>query len=226
VEKITIVLAEDYAIIREGTRRLLEQYPDLEVVGEAQDGQESLELIRRYQPDIAILDIRMPKLNGIDVVREIKKHSPRTRALMLTAHDDDVYIMALMKAGASGYLLKTAHEKELVDSIRMIHAGEPVLDPGIAMKVARLWAQRSREESPPGSTQPLSLRELEVLELAAAGSRNKVIAEKLNISVHTVEGHFNVIFSKLGVSSRTEAVMQAIARHLISLEEKQHEGQA
>lgn len=214
--KIRIILAEDYAIIRDGTRRILERYPDMEVVGEATEGEQALEIIKELQPDIAVLDIRMPKLNGIEVVREMKKYSPKTKALMLTAYDDDVYILALMKAGALGYILKTAHEKELVDSIRNVYSGEPVLDPGIAMKVARLWAQRSPEEAS-GSIHQLSRRELEVLELAAKGFRNKVIAEKLNISFHTVEGHFNVIFSKLGVSSRTEAVIEALARHLISL---------
>jgi len=219
MEKIRIILAEDYAIIREGTRRILEQHPDLEVVGEAEEGEQALEMIRQLKPDIAILDIRMPKLNGIEVVREMKKYSPETKALMLTAYDDDVYILALMKAGASGYILKTAHEKELVDSIRSVCAGEPVLDPGIAQKVARLWAQRSLSDTQ-GLVEPLSPRELEVLELAAKGFRNKAIAEKLNISFHTVEGHFNVIFSKLGVSSRTEAVIQALARHLISLEDQ------
>lgn len=216
---IRIILAEDYAIIREGTRRLLEQYPDIEVVGEAEDGQQALEVIERFQPDIAVLDIRMPKINGIDVVSEMKKLSPKTRALMLTAYDDDVYIMALMKAGASGYILKTAHEKELVDAIRSVFSGDPVLDPGIAMKVARLWAQRSSSEAS-GSVDQLSPRELEVLGLAAKGMRNKAIAEKLSISYHTVEGHFNIIFSKLGVSSRTEAVIQGLARHLISMEEE------
>jgi DNA-binding NarL/FixJ family response regulator len=217
MNKIRVVLAEDYAIIREGTLRILEQYPDLEVIGEAGDGQQALELIERLKPDIAILDIRMPKLNGIEVVREMKKRNLSTKALMLTAYDDDVYILALMKAGASGYILKTAHEKELVDSIRNIYAGESVLDPEIARKIARLWAQRSQPDTA-GSVDQLSPRELDVLELAARGFRNKVIAEKLNISFHTVEGHFNVIFGKLGVSSRTEAVIQALARHLISLD--------
>src|SRR5665647_2711407 len=118
METIKVVLAEDHALMRAGTRHILEQYPDFQVVGEAEDGQQAVELIKNLKPDIAILDIRMPKLNGIEVVRYVKSLSPNTKTLMLTAYDDDEYILALMEAVASGYLLKTAHEKELVDSVR------------------------------------------------------------------------------------------------------------
>lgn len=213
MEPIKIVLAEDHSLMREGTRHILEQYPDLKVVGEANDGVEALELVKRLQPDVAILDIRMPKLNGIEVVRLMKDCCPSTRSLMLTAYDDDDYILAAMEAGASGYLLKTAQARELVESIRTIHLGESVLHPAIAAKVARLWTSAER-----GSAEQLSPRELEVLELAAKGLRNKAIAEALNISVRTVEGHFNSIFIKLGVSSRIEAVLYAASRHLVALE--------
>lgn len=217
MEPIRIVLAEDHALMREGTRRILEQYPDLKVVGEAEDGEQALELIERLQPDIAILDIRMPQLNGVDVVRRMKSCCPATKALMLTAYDDDDYILALMEAGASGYLLKTARTKELVESVHSVFLGEPVLHPTIAMKVARLWAQR-RIPAKKESAEQLSPREQEILELAAAGLRNKAIAEKLNISVRTVEGHFNSIFLKLNVASRIEAVLYAISRGLVRID--------
>jgi DNA-binding NarL/FixJ family response regulator len=219
METIKIVLAEDHALMRAGTRHILEQYPDLEVVGEAEDGQQAVELIKNLKPDIAILDIRMPKLNGIEVVRQGKSLSPNTKTLMLTAYDDDEYILALMEAGASGYLLKTAHEKELIDSVRGVHSGEPVLDPAIAMKIARLWAQRGTATQQ-GSSEQLSAREIEVLELASRGLRNKAIAEKLGISTRTVEGHFNGIFAKLGVSSRMAAILEAISRRLVTLSEE------
>ena len=219
METIRIVLAEDHALVREGTHRILEQYSDLTVIGEAADGEEALELITRLKPDVAILDIRMPKLNGIEVVRQMKEHSPNTKTLMLTAYDDDDYILALMEAGASGYLLKTAHASELVNAVRSVHLGEPVLHPAIAVKVARLWAHR-RISVGQQVTEQLSLREREILELAAKGLRNKAIADKLNISVRTVEGHFNRIFAKLGISSRTEAVLYAISRHFVTLEEE------
>lgn len=219
METIRIVLAEDHALVREGTHRILEQYSDLTVVGEAADGEEALELIARLKPDVAILDIRMPKLNGIEVVRQMKEHSLNTKTLMLTAYDDDDYILALMEAGASGYLLKTAHASELINAVRSVHLGEPVLHPAIAVKVARLWAHR-RISVGQQATEQLSLREREILELAAKGLRNKAIADKLNISVRTVEGHFNRIFAKLGISSRTEAVLYAISRHFVTLEEE------
>jgi DNA-binding NarL/FixJ family response regulator len=219
METIKIVLAEDHALMRAGTRHILEQYPDFQVVGEAEDGQQAVELIKNLKPDIAILDIRMPKLNGIEVVRYVKSLSPNTKTLMLTAYDDDEYILALMEAGASGYLLKTAHEKELVDSVRGVYLGEPVLHPAIAMKIARLWAQRGTAPQPV-LTEQLSARETEVLELAARGLRNKAIAEKLGISTRTVEGHFNGIFTKLGVSSRLAAILEAMSRHLVTINEE------
>ena len=215
MENIKIILAEDHALMRAGTLHILEKYPDFQVIGEAEDGQQAVDLITNLKPDIAILDIRMPKLNGIEVVRQVKSLSPNTKTLMLTAYDDDEYILALMEAGASGFLLKTAHEKDLVDSVRGVYSGDPVLDPAIAMKIARIWAQRG-PPVPTQSGEQLSSRELEVLELAAKGLRNKAIAEKLGISIRTVEGHFNGIFGKLGVSSRLAAILEGMSRHLVS----------
>ncbi len=217
MDAIRIILAEDHTLMREGTRRILEQYPDLRVIGEAQDGEQALEMIKRLKPDVAILDIRMPKLNGIEVVRRMKDCCPDTKSLMLTAYEDDDYILALMEAGAAGYLLKTAQAKELVESVRSIHLGEPVLHPAIAVKVARLWAQGS-SSAQKWPAEQLSPRELDVLRLAAKGLRNKVIADALNISVRTVEGHFNSIYAKLNVTSRMEAVLYALSRYLVSLD--------
>lgn len=218
-QPIRIVLAEDHSLVREGTRHILEQHPDLKVVGEAEDGEQALELVERLKPDVAILDIRMPKLSGIEVVRRMKQHAPNTRALMLTAFDDDDYILALMESGAAGYLLKTARATELVEAVRGVHQGESVLHPLIAAKIARLWS-RQRESPEQKAPEQLTQRERGVLELAAKGLRNKAIAEKLNISVRTVEGHFNSILSKLGVSSRLEAVLYAASHQWVDLEEK------
>ena len=209
---IRVVLAEDHALMRAGTRQILQQYPDFQIVGEAEDGQQALELIKNLRPDVAVLDICMPKLNGIEVVRQMKALSPGTKALMLTAYDDDEYVMALMEAGACGYLLKTARGKELVDSMRRIYSGEPVLHPTIAMKIARLWAKRGTAAQGEFAEQ-LSPRELEILKLAAKGLRNKAIADKLGINHRTVEGHFTSIFTKLGLSSRVEAVLESLSRH-------------
>lgn len=216
MKTIRVVLAEDHALMREGTRSILEQHSDLRVVGEAEDGQQALDLIKRLQPDVIVLDIRMPKLNGIEVVRRMNECCPNTKALMLTAYDDDDYVLTLMEAGASGYLLKTTQPAELVESIRIIHSGEPVLHPVIAAKIARLWAQHMTSTKK-GLGEQLSPRELEVLRLAAKGLRNKTISNSLGISVRTVEGHFNNIFAKLGVSSRIEAILYAVSRHLVIL---------
>jgi DNA-binding NarL/FixJ family response regulator len=217
MKTISIVLAEDHALMREGTRRILEQEPDLKVVSEADDGEQALELLCRFRPDIAILDIHMPKLSGIEIVRRMKDCYPTTKALMLTAYDDDEYILSLMRAGAHGYLLKTAQPSELVEAVRSIHSGETILHPAIAVKVARFWEQSqiSAEQRP---TQNLSTREIEVLEFATKGLRNKEIANKLYISVRTVEGHFSSIFTKLGVASRMEAVLYAISQGVVNFE--------
>ena len=219
MEPIRIVLADDHWLMRDETRRILEQYPDLRVVGEAEDGQQALEQIEHLQPDIAILDIRMPKLSGIEVVRKMKERSPATKALILTAYDDDEYILALMEAGALGYLLKTTRANELIDAVQRVHLGEAVLHPAIAVKVARLW-RRQQDATGREPSEQLSPRELEVMQLAAKGLRNKAIADKLNISGRTVEGHFNSIFAKFGVSSRIEAVLYALSRHVVTLEEE------
>lgn len=219
MEPIRIVLAEDHALVREGTRHILEAESDLTVVAEAGDGQEALDLIERLQPDVAVLDIRMPRVSGIEVVRRIAKSSPNTKALILTAYDDDDYILALMDVGAIGYLLKTARATELVEAIHSVNRGEPVLHPVIAAKVAQLWARR-RMDVETHHSEELSPREREVLTLAAKGLRNKVIADQLTISVRTVEGHFNNILAKLGVSSRIEAILHAASRHWVVLDEE------
>lgn len=216
MDTIRIVLADDHVLVRDGTRRILEEHPDLVVVGEAGDGFEALELVRRLKPDVAVLDIRLPRLTGIDVVRRMGADSPRTRALMLTAYDDDEYILALLESGALGYLLKTARPVELVEAVRAVYANEPVLHPAIAVKVSRIWGRRSGASLDVSA--PLTARELEVLALAARGMRNKEIADRLVISVRTVEGHLNGIFDKMGVSSRTEAVLGAVSRGWVKVD--------
>ena len=217
MKPIRIVLADDHLLMLTGTRHILEQCPDMTVVGNAEDGHQALVLIERFQPDVAILDIRMPRLNGIEVIRRMKELSSGTKALILTAYDDDEYILALMEAGALGYLLKTTRPSELIDAVQRVHLGESVLHPAIAMKVARLWA-RMKNTPEQDLFEQLSPREHEVLQMAAEGFRNKVIADKLCISFRTVEGHFRSIFSKMGVSSRLEAVLYAISKHIVTLE--------
>jgi DNA-binding NarL/FixJ family response regulator len=215
VDTIRIVLADDHALVRQGTRRMLEEHAELRVVGEAGDGVEALDMVERLKPDVLILDVRMPKLSGVEVVRRLRGRSVPTRVLVLSAYDDDEYIVTLMKAGASGYLLKTAPVEELVEAIRSIYQGESVLHPAIAAKVARLWGQYSQKVGRELDKE-LSDRELEVLSLAARGLRNKDIASRLNISVRTVEGHVNAILARLGVESRVEAILYAVSRGWVS----------
>ena len=216
---IRVILGEDHSLVREGTRRVLEQFPDMEVVGEAGAGDEVLALAERLRPDVAILDIRMPGLSGIEVTRRLPQVAPECKALLLTAYDDDDYILAAMEAGASGFLLKTVRSEDLIDAVRTVHSGEPVLQPAIAARIARLWAKR-RSDVEKDRPEDLSPREREVLVLAARGLRNREIAEELSISVRTVEGHFNSILGKLGVSSRVGAVLYAASKRWVVLDEE------
>jgi len=217
MKQIRIVLADDHWLMRDEMRRILEQQPDLKIIGEAENGKQALDLVLELQPDIVILDIRMPELNGIEVVRRMRERVLDVKALMLTAYDDDDYITALMEAGAQGYLLKTAKADELIDAVRRVSSGETVLHPPIAAKMVRLWT-KDREST--GVTEQLSTRELEVIQLAARGLRNRAIADKLHISNRTVEGHLNSIFGKLGVTSRVEAVLYALSQHLVTPDEE------
>ena len=220
LDQITIILAEDHALMREGTRRLLEQYPEFKVVGEAEDGQQALEMIESLNPDLAILDIRMPKINGIEVVRGMKHCCTSTKALMLTAYDDDDYVTAMLEAGASGYLLKTTSVKELAEAVRMVYVGQFALHADIARKIAHLWTQKWPRPNP---GEQLSTRELQVLELAAKGLRNKEIAVRLGINYRTVDGYFRGILAKLGVSSRVKAVLMGLSRHLITPDKEEQQ---
>lgn len=213
---ISIIIADDHALVREGTRRLLEAESGLVVVAEAGDGAAAVAEVERLKPDVAIMDIAMPGLNGIEATRQIKARQPQVAVLALTAHDDDQYILKLLDAGAAGFLLKDARGRELADAVRAVHRGETILSPAIAARAARLAAERrAQTESRP----PLSDREMEVLREAARGLPNKDIARRLNLSVRTVHTHLGNIFSKLGVGSRTEAVLLALRSGWISLED-------
>lgn len=216
--KIKVLLAEDHVVVREGTRELVQHEPDMEVVGEASDGEEAVQLAGKLRPDVVIMDIAMPKLNGIEATKQIKERYPATAVLILTAYDDDQYVFALLEAGAAGYLLKNVRGRELIDATRAVCAGESVLHPTIAHKVIeRLISAGKPDEK--RIAEPLSERELEVLKLAARGISNKDVAEELSLSVRTVQAHLGNIFNKLGVGSRTEAVLHALKKGWVSLED-------
>ena len=220
MEKISVIIAEDHAVVREGTRELLDREEDIEVIGEAANGSEAVALVEELNPDVAILDISMPVMTGIEATEKIKTIRPATAVLILTGYDDDSYVFALLTAGAAGYLLKDVPSAEVVRAVRSVHAGEPVLHPAIARKVlARFAAEGEPQPRAQDSAGQLTGREQEVLTLAACGMSNARIAERLFVSARTVQVHLTNIFNKLGVGSRTEAVIVGLRRQLIRLED-------
>ena len=215
--KIKVLLAEDHVIVREGTRELIQHEPDMEVIGEASDGEEAIELADKLRPDVVIMDIAMPKLNGIEATKRIKALRPTTAVLILTAYDNDQYIFALVEAGAAGYLLKNERGRELIDAVRAVYAGESVLYPTVARRILDRLISPTPTESQ--TIESLSERETEVLKLAAKGISNKDIAQQLFISPRTVQVHLGNIFNKLGVASRTEAVLYGLRSGWLTLED-------
>ena len=207
VEPIRVILAEDHALVREGTRRILEATSDIVVVAEAADGHEAVAAVETHRPDVAIIDIGMPGINGIEVTKRIKKTQPGVSVLILTGHDDDQFIFAVIEAGAAGYLLKDVEGSQLVQAVRGLHAGDSVLHPAVAHKILARLASGGQGESASGPEVPLTEREHEVLRLAASGLANKEIATALGVSVRTVEAHLSHIFRKMDVGSRTEAIL-------------------
>ncbi len=220
VDKIRVIIAEDHAVVREGTRQILERQEDIEVVGEAANGAEAVALVDRLNPDVALVDISMPVMTGIEATEQIKATHPATAVLILTAYDDDQYLFALLGAGAAGYLLKDVPAAEVVRAIRSVHAGEPVLHPAIARKVlARFATEGQVERSVSSDDGLLTKRERDILRLAACGMSNSRIADRLSVSIRTVQAHLTHIFDKLGVGSRTQAVIAGLRRGLIDLED-------
>jgi DNA-binding NarL/FixJ family response regulator len=216
-EQIRILLADDHVVVREGTRQIIERESDLLVVAEASDGREAVALAEQQRPDVAVVDISMPVMNGIEATKAIKQVSPRTGILVFTAYDYDEYVFAILEAGAAGYLLKNVRGSELVDAVRRVYAGESVLHPAIAKKLVNRVTQQSAPEDVGGEA--LTDREMEVLRLAAGGLSNRQIAERLVVSPRTVQSHMANIFGKLQVGSRTEAVMVGLRKRWITLKD-------
>jgi DNA-binding NarL/FixJ family response regulator len=229
---IRVVLADDHAVVRKGIREFLEQEGDIAVVAEAVDGVQAVSLVVEHRPDVAVLDIQMPGLSGIEATRQIKAQSPEVRVLVLTAYDDDPYIFALLHAGANGYILKTADSAELVRALRAVHRGESALDSAVTHKVVQQLTtgqplapgieedvgHMGRRSGGVAQAEALTEREVEVLGLAAKGLTNKGIGHTLGISDRTVQGHLANIYGKLSVNSRTEAVLQALKQGWIAVE--------
>ena len=215
--KIRILLADDHHMVRSGIHQLLESAGDMEVVAEAGDGEEARDLIQEHRPDVAVLDIQMPKATGIEVTRWVRANLPEVGVLILTAYNDDPYVMAVLQAGANGYVLKTAGADELIQAVRDVNEGKSALDPAITNKLMQSLFKQT--DQPP--VEPLTDRELEVLRLASKGYTNKAIGIQLDISDRTVQGHLAHIFDKMHATSRTEAVMRGVSLGWISQGTKQ-----
>jgi NarL family two-component system response regulator LiaR len=217
MDKIRILIADDHAVVREGTKQIMMREPDLEVVAEAGDGEEAVRMVGTTKPDVVIMDVAMPKIDGISATKQIKSLYPKTAVLVLSAYDDDQFVFSLLEAGAAGYLLKSVRGYELIQAIRAVHAGESVLHPTVARKVLNRFVPASGKYSRQKPTEILSERELDVLKLASQGLSNQDIADKLCLSLRTVQAHFSHIFNKLQVSSRTEAVVRALKEGWVTL---------
>jgi two-component system, NarL family, response regulator LiaR len=217
---IRVLLADDHAVVRKGICDFLREDPEIAVVAEAGNGEDAVRLAGEHLPDVAVLDIQMPKMNGIDATTAIKSRFPRVRVLILTAYEEDPYIFALLRAGADGYVLKNADADDIVRAVKSVAGGGKVLDPAVAGKV---MAQMTTGKPAAAGEQvePLSDRELDVLRLAAQGLTNKAIGQALGISDRTVQGHLANIYGKLSVASRTEAVTTALRLGWIVLDKGQ-----
>jgi DNA-binding NarL/FixJ family response regulator len=214
---IRLLLVDDQALFREGLRTLLSVYPELNVVGEAANGEEALQQAEILRPDVVLMDLRMPILDGVTATRRLKQTRPSSRVIILTTFDDDEYVFDGLRAGAVGYLLKDVSSEKLVEAIRTTARGESFLQPNIAAKLVAEFARMDETAVPPAQqlVEPLSQRELEILALLAEGASNKEIAAELFIAEGTVKNHVTNILSKMGVRDRTQAALKAREMGLI-----------
>jgi NarL family two-component system response regulator LiaR len=209
---IRVVIADDHSLVRQGLRRYLEMADGIEVVGEASTGGEAVDLVERERPDIALMDIRMPEMDGLEAARTISARYPETGIVMLTAYDDRHFVVEAVRAGARGYVLKARDAEHLTQTVRLVAGGNMVIDPQLVVVLAdELNVAKHRERN----AQSLTEREVEILQLLAFGHTNRDIAEKLFISPDTVKTHLEHIYQKLGATDRTAAVAEALRRRLI-----------
>jgi two-component system response regulator NreC len=219
VSEIRLILVDDHAVVRSGLRMLLEAQTDMEIVAEAETGAEAVRAVRLNKPDIVLMDIQMPDMNGIEATKEIKRTSPQTAVLALTMHEDDQYFFEMLHAGASGYVPKRAAPDELVSAIRAVARGEVFLYPSLASRLVKDYLKRAEASDQPLLYDDLTPREREVLILIAEGLSNAEIAQELVISIKTVDRHRENTMRKLNLHSRVDLVKYAIRKGLIELEE-------
>jgi NarL family two-component system response regulator LiaR len=219
VSSTRIMLADDHPLLRHALRIVLEKQDDFEVIGEASDGEEAEKLATELIPDVVIMDISMPKLNGLEATRQIKSNCPTIAILILTVHDDNEHIFSLLQAGAGGYLTKGVYGDEVVHTVRALVCGETVLSPLVARQVIRYASRHIRKPVTLNVDDKITVREIEILKLAATGMSNKHIASELGLSLRTVKGYLADIFLKLHVASRTEAVVISLEKGILSIDD-------
>ena len=214
--RLRIVLADDHTILREGLRALLSADPNIDIIGEAQDGREAVRCVEKLGPDLLLMDLSMPRMSGLDAISEIKKRFPETKIIALTVHKTEEYLLTTLQAGAEGYVLKDATHDELVMAIHNVMAGKPYLSPGISGKVIEGYLEGKEDSLSVSSWQKLSQREREVLKLIAEGYKNKEIAEELCISLKTVEKHRANLMKKLDLHNAAGLTVYAVEKGLVS----------
>ncbi len=217
--KTRVLIADDHPLLREALCQVFSRQKDMQVVGEASDGEEAVDLTAQLQPDVVVMDIMMPKIDGLEASKRIKKLAPNVAVLILTAYDDDTYVLGLLEAGAAGYLLKSARGQNLVEAVRAIRAGESVLHPDITEKLLKRAEAKSAGTLATKSNNVLTEREMEILKLLAKGMSNKEIADKLSLSLRTIKTHMSNIFAKMSVASRSEALAESLRLGLLTLDD-------
>jgi two-component system, NarL family, response regulator LiaR len=216
-EAIRIIIVDDHALVRQALKIFLEKQPDFKVIAEASNGEEAVQYALNLEPDVVIMDISMPILNGLEATRLIKEKQPNIGVLALTVHTSSEYVLGILEAGAAGYLTKSVFGEDVVQAVRSVAAGEAVLTPAILKQIVSSVPRQAKKPAMLDNSDKLTMREIEILKFAAAGMSNKEIADKLNINIRTVKSYLVGIFSKLRVGSRTEAVMVGLRTGFLTL---------
>ena len=216
LNNLRVFLCDDHTLFRQGVKKLLELEPDIEIVGQAGNGQEMLDMLKKASPDVILMDIGMPKMDGVTATQKVKKMSPRVKVIILTVYEDEPHIFQAIKAGAMGYLLKDVSIDELIEAIRMVCKGEALIQPVIATKILKEFTLLDKRQIKEGDKfySDLTEREKEILRLIALGGTNKEIAQKVGITEKTVKNHISSIFQTLHVNNRTQAAIYAIENKL------------